>query len=92
MCFICLSLFSGTCLRASLNTTQFYLDRQPPDIPCQFSVTIPQKLFLYQKLINDTDLELQQDEQRTSVSISGQTFKLYPFNAANKQEQENDKH
>ena len=63
-----------------------FLSEQYPDLEAD------EMLFLYQKLINDTGLELQQDEQRTSVSISGQTFKLYPFNAANKQEQKNDKH
>ncbi|KAF7771404.1 hypothetical protein PCIT_a3974 [Pseudoalteromonas citrea] len=47
-------------------------------------------LFLYQKLVSDDALELQQDQQRVTVTIAEQNFLLYPFNASTKIEHTND--
>ena len=47
-------------------------------------------LFLYQKLVSDDALDLQQDQQRVTVTIAEQDFSLYPFNASTKIEHAND--
>ncbi|CAH9062230.1 hypothetical protein PSECIP111951_02650 [Pseudoalteromonas holothuriae] len=50
------------------------------------SLDADEMLFLYQKLISDQQFELHQDTERTKVSINGNTFALYPFNASTVQE------
>ncbi|CCQ12242.1 FIG00951087: hypothetical protein [Pseudoalteromonas luteoviolacea B = ATCC 29581] len=42
-------------------------------------------LFLYQKIISDSDFALEQQTAKRSVTIAGQQFTLYPFNAGIKQ-------
>ena len=37
-------------------------------------------LFLYQKLISDTDIEISQSDEKMRVKIAGQHFSLFPFN------------
>ncbi|MBD1584220.1 hypothetical protein [Pseudoalteromonas sp. S16_S37] len=54
------------------------------------SLDADEMLFLYQKLISDGHFELQQDTQRSKVTISDHTFALYPFNACKVQETPND--
>jgi hypothetical protein len=38
-------------------------------------------LFLYQKLVNDSELEKSQSDKKVRVKIAGQHFSLYPFNS-----------
>ncbi|WP_394190378.1 hypothetical protein [Pseudoalteromonas atlantica] len=37
-------------------------------------------LFLYQKLVSDTDIEISQSDEKMRVKIAGQHFSLFPFN------------
>ncbi|NMM39441.1 hypothetical protein [Pseudoalteromonas arctica] len=37
-------------------------------------------LFLYQKLVSDTDIEINQSNEKVRVNIAGQHFSLFPFN------------
>ncbi|MBR8844552.1 MULTISPECIES: hypothetical protein [Pseudoalteromonas] len=43
-------------------------------------------LFLYQKLINESDLALSQEQQKSKITIASHTFSLYPFSAKAKQD------
>ncbi|NSY32969.1 hypothetical protein DS891_05055 [Pseudoalteromonas sp. JC28] len=43
-------------------------------------------LFLYQKLINESDLALSQEQQKSKIIIASHTFSLYPFSAKAKQD------
>ncbi|RXF00244.1 hypothetical protein [Pseudoalteromonas sp. PS5] len=43
-------------------------------------------LFLYQKLINESDLTLSQEQQKSKITIASHTFSLYPFSAKAKQD------
>jgi hypothetical protein len=38
-------------------------------------------LFLYQKLVSDSDIEISQSDEKARVKIAGQHFSLYPFNS-----------
>ncbi|WP_105168244.1 hypothetical protein [Pseudoalteromonas sp. T1lg23B] len=54
------------------------------------SLDADEMLFLYQKLVSDSDFELQQDNERSKVTINEHTFALYPFNASTVQEKNHD--
>ncbi|WP_440053287.1 hypothetical protein ACSLBF_10075 [Pseudoalteromonas sp. T1lg65] len=43
-------------------------------------------LFIYQKLINESELALTQDEHKSKLTIASHTFALYPFSTAEKQD------
>ncbi|MGK0208542.1 MAG: hypothetical protein ACI8ZA_002559, partial [Gammaproteobacteria bacterium] len=38
-------------------------------------------LFLYQKLVSDSDIKIIQSDEKARVKIAGQHFSLYPFNS-----------
>ena len=61
-----------------------FLSEQYPDLEAD------EMFYLYQKLINESDLTLTQSLEKKKMTISGHTFRLYPFNAVNKQDKHND--
>jgi hypothetical protein len=61
-----------------------FLTEQYPDLEAD------ELLFLYQKLVSDDALELQQDQQRVKITIAEQNFSLYPFKACTKIDNIND--
>ena len=52
-----------------------FLDESYPDLDAD------EMLFLYQKLVSDSDIEISQSDEKARVKIAGQHFSLYPFNS-----------
>jgi hypothetical protein len=53
-----------------------FLDESYPELDAD------EMLFLYQKLVSDSEIHISQSDEKTRVKIAGQHFSLYPFNSA----------
>ena len=52
-----------------------FLEQSYPDLEAD------EMLFLYQKLVSDSDIEINQSDEKMRVKIAGQHFSLFPFNS-----------